>query len=59
MAPPRTATPTSSARPPPGSGNDHARHAVTARLAELPCHSVRLGHDLAANADFLAKHLSG
>ncbi|MFE2991436.1 hypothetical protein [Streptomyces sp. NPDC059262] len=42
---------------PTSSGNDHARQAVAAHLAELPHHSVRLGHDLAANADFLAKHL--
>ncbi|MEU5060080.1 MULTISPECIES: hypothetical protein [unclassified Streptomyces] len=43
---------------PTRSGNDHARQAVAAHLAELPHHSVRLGHDLAANADFLAKHLA-
>ncbi|MFI8792931.1 hypothetical protein [Streptomyces sp. NPDC055105] len=42
---------------PTGSGNDHARYAVAAHLAELPHHSFRLGHDLSANADFLAQHL--
>ncbi|GAA2349765.1 hypothetical protein OKJ48_13525 [Streptomyces kunmingensis] len=43
---------------PTGSGSDHARQAVAAHLAQLPHCSVRLGHDLAANADFLAHHLA-
>jgi hypothetical protein len=38
-----------------GGGTEDARHEVAHRLAELPHHSVVLGHDVAANADFLAK----
>ncbi|MFJ1607084.1 hypothetical protein ACIOHS_27480 [Streptomyces sp. NPDC088253] len=38
-----------------GGGTAEARHEVAHRLAELPHHSVVLGHDVAANADFLAK----
>ncbi|WP_181803108.1 phosphoenolpyruvate carboxykinase (ATP) [Streptomyces shenzhenensis] len=38
-----------------GGGTEEARHEVAHRLAELPHHSVVLGHDVAANADFLAK----
>ncbi|MFG2322893.1 hypothetical protein [Streptomyces sp. NPDC048568] len=38
-----------------GGGTAAAREAVAQRLAKLPHHSVVLGHDVAANADFLAK----
>ncbi|MGV9248136.1 hypothetical protein [Streptomyces sp. NPDC003710] len=38
-----------------GGGTAEARREVARRLAELPYHSVLLGHDVAANADFLAK----
>ncbi|TKA12072.1 phosphoenolpyruvate carboxykinase (ATP) [Actinacidiphila oryziradicis] len=38
-----------------GGGNQQARTAVTDRLTALPHHSVVLGHDTTANADFLAK----
>lgn len=38
-----------------GGGTADARQAVAERLAELPHHGVVLGHDLAANADFLVK----
>ncbi|MEU1017521.1 hypothetical protein [Streptomyces sp. NPDC005898] len=38
-----------------GGGTEEARHAVAQRLAELPHHSVVLGWDVAANADFLAE----
>jgi len=38
-----------------GGGTQESRHEVAHRLAELPHHSVVLGHDVAANADFLAK----
>ncbi|MFF9803057.1 hypothetical protein ACF1G3_37400, partial [Streptomyces rochei] len=38
-----------------GGGSVPARAAVTDRLAALPHHQVVLGHDIAANADFLAK----
>jgi hypothetical protein len=40
-----------------GGGSDEARHEVAHRLAELPHHSVMLGHDISASADFLAKLL--
>ncbi|WP_331719439.1 hypothetical protein [Streptomyces sp. NBC_01187] len=36
-------------------GDDHARHAVTDRLAALPHHQMVLGHNISANADFLTK----
>ncbi|MFJ4567632.1 hypothetical protein ACIP4U_28845 [Streptomyces caelestis] len=38
-----------------GGGSDRARQEVTRRLAALPHHVVVLGHDVTANADFLAK----
>jgi len=38
-----------------GGGTAESRQEVARRLAALPHHSVVLGHDLAANADFLAK----
>ncbi|GAA2733295.1 hypothetical protein [Streptomyces nogalater] len=38
-----------------GGGTKDARHEVAHRLAELPHHSVVLGHDVSANAGFLAK----
>ncbi|MEU3897663.1 hypothetical protein [Streptomyces sp. NPDC045251] len=38
-----------------GGGSQVSRQEVARRLAELPHHSVVLGHDVAANADFLAK----
>lgn len=38
-----------------GGGTEESRHEVAHRLAELPHHSVVLGHDVAANADFLVK----
>lgn len=38
-----------------GGGTSAAREAVAQRLAKPPHHSVVLGHDVAANADFLAK----
>ncbi|MFF2653597.1 hypothetical protein [Streptomyces sp. NPDC058045] len=38
-----------------GGGNELARATVAERLAHLPHHQVVLGHDTAANADFLAK----
>ncbi|MYR62730.1 hypothetical protein GTY54_43195 [Streptomyces sp. SID625] len=38
-----------------GGGSTDARQAVADRLADLPHHSVVLGWDVAANADFLAK----
>jgi hypothetical protein len=38
-----------------GGGAEGARREVAQRLAALPHHSVVLGHDLVANADFLAK----
>ncbi|MFJ9591033.1 hypothetical protein [Streptomyces acidicola] len=38
-----------------GGGDDMARAAVADRLAALPHHQVVLGHDVEANADFLAK----
>ena len=38
-----------------GGGVPAARREVARRLAELPRHEVVLGHDLDANADFLAK----
>ncbi|QFQ94867.1 hypothetical protein F9278_00150 (plasmid) [Streptomyces phaeolivaceus] len=41
-----------------GGGSDLARAAVADRLAGLPHHQVVLGHDVAANADFLAKLVS-
>lgn len=42
-----------------GGGTAEARQAVAERLAELPHHSVVLGHDLAANAEFLVKLAAG
>jgi hypothetical protein len=42
-----------------GGGTDAARREVAARLAELPHHSVTLGHDVGANADFLNKLVDG
>ncbi|WP_433891999.1 hypothetical protein [Streptomyces sp. CA-111067] len=42
-----------------GGGTAEARRAVTERLAALPHHSVVLGHDVTANADFLAKLAEG
>lgn len=41
-----------------GGGSDLARAAVADRLSGLPYHQVVLGHDVAANADFLAKLVS-
>ncbi|AIV35634.1 hypothetical protein [Streptomyces sp. CCM_MD2014] len=38
-----------------GGGSPTARREVARRLAELPHHCVVLGHDVTANADFLAK----
>ncbi|MET7685588.1 hypothetical protein [Streptomyces sp. NPDC005423] len=38
-----------------GGGDDLARATVTARLTALPHHEVVLGHDVNANADFLAE----
>lgn len=38
-----------------GGGTEEARRAVAERLAALPHHAVVLGHDVGANADFLAK----
>ncbi|MEW2130336.1 hypothetical protein [Streptomyces sp. NPDC005435] len=38
-----------------GGGGDVARATVADRLAQLPQHQVVLGHDVQANADFLAK----
>lgn len=38
-----------------GGGAAEARHEVMHRLAELPHHAVLLGHDVAENADLLAK----
>ncbi|WP_018544020.1 hypothetical protein [Streptomyces sp. LaPpAH-108] len=38
-----------------GGGGDAARAAVADQLAQLPQHQVVLGHDVQANADFLAK----
>ncbi|MBL1101539.1 hypothetical protein [Streptomyces coffeae] len=38
-----------------GGGNDLACASVAERLAALPHHQVVLGHDIQANADFLAK----
>jgi hypothetical protein len=38
-----------------GGGAVGVRQEVARRLAELPHHSVVLGHDVTANADFLAK----
>jgi len=38
-----------------GGGTTKSRQKVAQRLAALPQHSVVLGHDMAANADFLAK----
>lgn len=38
-----------------GGGDDLARATVADRLAALPHHQVVLGHDVQANADFLAK----
>lgn len=38
-----------------GGGDDVARATVADRLATLPHHQVVLGHDVTANADFLAK----
>ncbi|MFE1869774.1 hypothetical protein ACFW9N_02570 [Streptomyces sp. NPDC059496] len=40
-----------------GGGSDQARLAVAEQLAELPHHTVALGHDLAANAAFLNRLL--
>ncbi|MFI0242545.1 hypothetical protein [Streptomyces sp. NPDC016845] len=37
--------------------SDHTRQAVTTCLARLPHHSIRLGRDLTATADFLASYL--
>lgn len=42
-----------------GGGSAEARQAVAQRLAELPHHSVVLGHDVAVNADFLLKLAAG
>ncbi|WP_329217987.1 hypothetical protein OG352_17445 [Streptomyces sp. NBC_01485] len=42
-----------------GGGTEESRHEVAHRLAELPHHSVVLGHDVAANGDFLAKLTGG
>lgn len=38
-----------------GGGSAEARREVAHLLADLPLHSVVLGWDVAANADFLAK----
>ncbi len=38
-----------------GGGDDLARATVADRLAGLPHHQIVLGHDVQANADFLAK----
>ncbi|UIX33853.1 hypothetical protein [Streptomyces sp. GQFP] len=38
-----------------GGGDDIARATVADRLARLPHHQIVLGHDVTANADFLAK----
>jgi hypothetical protein len=38
-----------------GGGSEATRQEVARRLGSLPRHSVVLGHDVAANADFLAK----
>ena len=38
-----------------GGGSDLARATVAEHLAALPHHQVVLGHDVTANADFLAK----
>ncbi|MDQ0585814.1 hypothetical protein [Streptomyces rishiriensis] len=38
-----------------GGGSGPARASVAGRLAALPHHQVVLGHDIAANADFLAR----
>lgn len=42
-----------------GGGTIEARRAVADRLAVLPHRSVVLGHDLKANADFLARLVAG
>lgn len=42
-----------------GGGTTDARQSVGRRLAELPHHTVVLGHDMAANADFLMKLAAG
>jgi hypothetical protein len=42
-----------------GGGTAEAREAVAKLLGELPHHSVLLGHDVAANADFLVKLAAG
>lgn len=42
-----------------GGGTAQAREAVTERLAGLPHHSVVLGHDIAANGEFLNKLVTG
>ncbi|MGW0820233.1 hypothetical protein [Streptomyces sp. NPDC002845] len=42
-----------------GGGTAEARQAVTQRLVELPHHAMVLGHDVAANADFLVKLAAG
>ncbi|RZB18381.1 hypothetical protein StrepF001_14980 [Streptomyces sp. F001] len=42
-----------------GGGTADARAAVAEHLAELPHHSVVLGRDMAANADFLLKFAAG
>lgn len=42
-----------------GGGTIEARRAVTNQLAALPHHSVVLGHDPMANADFLAQLVAG
>ncbi|MFD0315514.1 hypothetical protein [Streptomyces flavalbus] len=42
-----------------GGGVSDARQAVVECLARLPHHAVVLGHDLAANADFLVKVAAG
>ncbi|WP_078992782.1 hypothetical protein [Streptomyces sp. MMG1121] len=38
-----------------GGGSEESRHEVAHRLAALPHHAMVLGHDVAANADLLAK----
>ncbi|MGW0495841.1 hypothetical protein ACWD0Z_10545 [Streptomyces sp. NPDC003007] len=38
-----------------GGGSHAARQEVARRLGAMPHHSVVLGHDVIANADFLAK----
>ncbi|MBX7551174.1 hypothetical protein K1Y78_24795 [Streptomyces sp. tea 10] len=40
-----------------GGGSEESRREVAHRLAALPHHSMVLGHDVTANADFLAKLL--